>query len=284
MEKYESAEIVKTEEGRQYHIGLKPDEVARFCLLCGDPARSEKISWVFDEVVLERRNREFVSFTGTYGGIPVTVLSTGIGCDNVEIVLVEYCQLVEDPTFIRIGSCGALRPEIHLGDLIISTGAVKLENTSNFFVTEGYPAVAHHEVVLALIEATSERTLGYHVGLTASASGFYGAQGRKIPGFPIRYPNLPEELEKMRVMNFEMESSALFCLANLRGVRAGTVCAAYANRHHNQFIDSETKAQAELECIKAGLRAVEILHGMDRARGNAKYWYTSLGLQKGGAG
>jgi uridine phosphorylase len=281
MATFQSAEIVKTEEGRQYHIGLAPGEVAPFCLLCGDPARAERVAKRFDAVRFERRNREYVTFTGTYGGAPLTVMATGIGCDNTEIAVIEYCQCIEEPTFIRIGSSGALRPAIGLGDLIITSAAVRLESTTTYFVVEGYPAAAHHEVTLALIEACAGLRVPFHVGLTACAPGFYGAQARKVPGFPVRYPDLPADLERMNVANFEMETSTLFILSTLRGVRAGAVCAAYANRHHNRFIDTETKDRAEAACIEAGLAAVTVLRRMDAARAaaaGAALWRPSLGL------
>jgi uridine phosphorylase len=278
MPTYESAEIVKTAEGRQYHIGLAPDEVEPFCMLVGDPARATRVSKLFDSVRCERRSREFVAYTGSYRGIPLTVLATGIGCDNTEIAVIEYCQLVERPTFIRCGSSGALQPEIALGDLIISSGAVKLENTTSYFVPEGFPAVAHHEVLLALVEACAASGAPHHVGLTACASGFYGAQARKVPGFTPRFPELPQQMASMGVLNFEMETSALFVLSSLRGVRSGAVCAAYANRHVNRFIDADEKDRAEGRCITAGLGAIEVLHAMDRARGGEPRWRPSHGL------
>ena len=280
-ETFHSAEIVKTAEGRQYHIGLSPDEVADFCILVGDPARATKVSKHFDSVRCERRSREYVTYTGVYRGNPLTVMATGIGCDNTEIAIVEYCQLAGDKTtFLRCGSSGALRPEIALGDLIISTGAVRLDNTTAYFVHEGYPAAAHPEVMLAMIEACEGQQGSYHLGITASAPGFYGAQGRKVPGFPVRYPELPAEMERQGVANFEMETSALFVLSSLRGVRAGAVCAAYANRHANVFIDTATKDAAEARCIDATLRAVEVLRKMDAARdkAGARRWRPSLGL------
>ena len=282
MAKFESAEIVRSEEGRQYHIGLAPGEVARTCILVGDPARATRISRLLQSVSPERRSREYVSYTGKWKGVPLTVLSTGIGCDNTEIAVIEYCQLVDRPTFIRCGSSGALKPEIQLGDLIVSTGAVRLESTSSYFVHDGYPAVGHHEVVLALTEACAAARLPFHVGLTGSAAGFYGAQGRTVPGFAPRFPGLPAELERMNVLNLEMETSTLFVLSSLRGVRAGAVCAVYANRHSNVFIDSEQKEAAEGRCIKAALGAVEVLAAMDRARGRSRYWRPSHGLAPGG--
>ncbi|MBI3273324.1 MAG: nucleoside phosphorylase [Planctomycetes bacterium] len=277
-ERFHSAEIVKTGEGKQYHIGVRPGEAAPYILLCGDPARATRVSKYFDAVEYERSNREYRTYTGTYKGIPVTVMATGIGCDNTEIAVVELSQCVEQPTFVRIGSCGALKKEIKLADLVISSGAVRLENTSLYFVNEGYPAVAHYEVVLALLQAARARGLPHHLGLTATAPGFYGAQARKVPGFPPRFPDLEKDLERMNVSNFEMETSLLFTLASLRGVRAGAVCAAYANRHANTFIDTDTKDRAELSCIECGLGALEILYQMDgeKRKAKAQHWTPEL--------
>lgn len=278
---FESAEIVKDAEGRQYHIGLAPGDVSPVCILVGDPARAKRVSGSFESVRFHTQSREYVTYTGTYKGGPLTVMATGIGCDNTEIAIVEYCQLTERPTFIRVGSSGALDPGLELGDLVVSTGAVKLENTTGFFVPEGYPAVAHPEVVLALAEGCKRSGARHRLGLTASASGFYGAQGRSVPGFPVRFPELPDQLSRMRVSNFEMETSALFCLSTLRGVRAGAVCAIYAQRAKNVFITKDQKEKAEGRCIAAGLAAVEVLRAMDRARGDDPIWLPSHGLAEG---
>ncbi|MDI6707731.1 MAG: nucleoside phosphorylase [Candidatus Thermoplasmatota archaeon] len=244
----------------EYHIGLAKGEVANYILLCGAPERAERTSKLFDKVKIERRTREFLTFTGIYKKIPITVMSTGIGPDNTEIAVIEICQITKKPTFIRIGSCGALQKNIALGELVISTGAVRLENTSLFFVPEGYPAVAHYEIVNALAEAAKTFRYPYHIGLTATACGFYGAQARKVGGFPLRFPNLVKELSALKVLNFEMESSVLFTLASIRNLRAGAVCAVYAQRIKNEFINDKAKEEAELRCIKTGLKAVELLY------------------------
>ena len=174
--------------------------------------------------------------TGTYRGQRMSVVSTGIGTDNVEIVVAEILAITERPTFIRVGSCGALQPEIALGDLVISSGAVRLEATTSFFVHDGYPAVADYEAVAALVEAAARLGHRAHVGVTATAPGFFGAQGRPIPQLPIRYPDLAEEMARQRVLNFEMEASALLVLAGLAGCRAGVVCAVYAQRTTGDFV------------------------------------------------
>ncbi|HWH24889.1 MAG TPA: nucleoside phosphorylase [Candidatus Limnocylindria bacterium] len=263
---------------RQYHIDLGRDELAEYILLPGDPDRTARIAERFDSVELQRRNREFASATGTYGGRRVSVVSTGIGTDNVEIVVAEILAITRRPTFIRVGSCGVLRDDIGLGELVITSGAVRLEATTRYFVHEGYPAVADYAAVAALVEAA--HTLGYraHVGITATAPGFYGAQGRPIPQLPIRFPELAEEMTRQGVTNFEMEASALLVLATLAGCRAGVVCTAYAQRVSGAFVQGEQKDRAEAACIETGLEALRLLAEMDDAmRANeALHWRPSL--------
>jgi uridine phosphorylase len=241
----------------QYHIGCGPGDVAPRILLCGDPGRAEKVAAHFTRRLSERRNREFVTLTGLHRGRPLTVMGTGIGPDNTEIAVIELAQIVKDPVLLRIGSCGALQPGIRLGDLVITTGAVRLENTTSFFVPPGYPAVAHPELVLALRDAAVRLRLRHHVGLTATAPGFYGAQGRRAPGFEPLDPGLPRTLARLNVLNFEMEASALLTLAAMRGFRAGVACAVYAQRVKGTFVDARRKVRAEVDAIRLGLAALE---------------------------
>ncbi|BBM85450.1 nucleoside phosphorylase [Candidatus Uabimicrobium amorphum] len=274
----QSAEIVKTETGRQYHVNLAPGEVAPYIMLCGDPARAKRVSQLFDEVELTRQNREYISFTGKYKNMPVTVMGTGIGCGNMEIAVIELLQCVDNPVIIRVGSCGTLQEDIELGDLIITTGSVRLENVSTYFVPEGYPALAHIDTIWALQKACAEQNFRHHSGLTACSPGFYGGQGRHVPGFPPRKPHLLDELGKLKVKNFEMETSVLLTMSHLGGARAGTVCAAYANRTKNTFISPEDKDSAEMNCILAGLGALLELHKTDQIRKekNNEQWYPWL--------
>lgn len=263
---------------RQYHIGLGPGELAEFILLPGDQDRTAKVAERFDSVEFQKRNREFATATGMYKGRRVSCVSTGIGTDNVEIVVAEILAITERPTFIRIGSCGVLRDDIGLGELVITSGAVRLESTTKYFVHEGYPAVADYGAVAALVEAA--HTLGHraHVGITATAPGFYGAQGRPIPQLPIRFPDLADEMTRQGVVNFEMEASALLVLAGLAKCRAGVVCTAYAQRVSGAFVQGEQKERAESACIETGLEALRLLAEMDdamRAAG-AVHWRPSL--------
>ena len=156
---------------RQYHIALEAGELAEYVLLVGDPGRVAKVAANWDAIELERSNREITTATGTYRGMRLSCMSTGMGTDNIEIVLAEVMEITDHPTFIRVGSSGALQPEIDLGDLIVSTGAVRLENTTDFYVHPGFPAIAHRDVVWALEQSCREQGIRYHVGLTATASG-----------------------------------------------------------------------------------------------------------------
>jgi uridine phosphorylase len=253
---------------RQYHIALRRGELAEYILLVGDPGRVAKVSSRWEAIELERSNREITTATGTYRGLRLSCMSTGMGSDNVEIVLAEVMEITDAATFVRIGSSGALQPEIGLGDLIVSTGAVRLENTTDFYVHPGFPAVAHRDVVWALEQACRDLGITYHVGLTATASGFYAPQGRAMRTLPVRYPELADELRRQRVANLEMESSALFVLAHLAGLRSGTVCAAYAQRTDGTFLEGAAKEAAEARCIDAGLAGIHLLWQVDTDGGD----------------
>ncbi len=253
---------------RQYHIALERGELAEYILLVGDPGRVAKVASRWDGIEVERSNREITTATGSYRGMRISCMSTGMGTDNVEIVLAEVMEITDAPTLVRVGSSGALQPEIGLGDLIVSTGAVRLENTTDFYVHPGFPAVAHRDVVWALETACHEGGHPYHVGLTATASGFYAPQGRQMRTLPVRYPELADELRRQRVANLEMESSALFVLAHLAGLRSGTICAAYAQRTDGTFLEGAAKEAAEARCIDAGLAGIHLLWQVDTEGGD----------------
>lgn len=263
---------------RQYHIGLGPGDLAEYILLPGDQDRVARIAARLDSIESQHRHREFASVTGSYRGLRLSVLSTGIGSDNVEIVLAEVLAITKRPTFIRVGSCGSLQPEIELGDLVITSGAVRLETTTSYFVHDGYPAVAHYEAVAALVEAAARLGHRVHVGITATAPGFFGAQGRPIPQLPIRYPDLAGEMARQRVVNFEMEASAVLVLATLADCRAGVVCTVYANRTTGAFVEGEAQDRAEASCVETGLESLLILAEMDRQKREAATdrWRPSL--------
>lgn len=277
-----SANDPQAADNRQYHIGVQPGDVAPSILLVGDPRRAERIADEFLEEHGEAfSEREYVTFTGRYQGLPVSVMGTGMSAANTEIAVIELCNCFEDPTqmaIVRAGSSGALRKEIALGDLIITRAAYRIEDTSTWFAGLGYPASAHPEAVMALLWAASERGVPHHLGITATASGFYAAQGREIEGFPVREPKIQDRLAREGVSNLEMETSTLLTLASLRGFRAGAVCAAYANRPLDIFIDEQAKHAAEAHCVQVGLDALVRMDRFARARGRAgACWHPGLG-------
>jgi uridine phosphorylase len=267
---------------RQYHIDLARGELAEYILLPGDQDRTAKVAARFENVEFQRRHREFASATGTFKGRRMSVVSTGIGADNIEIVIAEILAITDKPTFVRIGSCGVLRDDIGLGDLVISTGAVRLEATTKYFVHEGYPAVADYRAVAARVEAANRLGHTAHLGITATAPGFFGAQGRPIPQLPIRFPGLADEMTRQGVVNFEMEASALLVLAGLAGCKAGVVCTAYAQRVSGAFVQGDQRDRAEAACIDTGLEALSLLAEMDEAvhAQGALHWRPSLWMPK----
>ena len=274
VEKFVSAERPQTEEGYQYHIACKPGDVARYVLLPGDPERVPKISSLWDEAREIAFHREYRTHTGKYKGVPISVTSTGIGGPSMAIAIEELAAIGAD-TFIRVGSTGAIQPGMEIGDLIIAKAAVRLEGTSKQYVRVEYPAVADLEVTLALIEAAETLGVKYHIGITASTDSFYLGQGR--PGlkgyFPSFARNIMDDLKQANVTNFEMEAATLYTLANIYGLRAGCVCAVFANRVTNEF----GKA-GEKEAAMVASEAVKILAEWDeeKERAGKKVWFPGL--------
>ncbi len=249
-----------TINGKQYHIRCKPGDLASYLLVPGDPDRVPKIASLWDEAREIAYHREFRSFTGKYKGVYVSAISSGIGPSSMAIVVNEAANLGVK-TFIRVGSTGAIQPYIDCGDLVISTACVRLDGTSNNYVTPEYPAVADFEVLLALIEAAESLGVNYHIGITATTSDFYAGQTRIHP--PIsKAGNTLSAMRKARVLNFEMEAATLFVLSSLFGLRAGAICAVYANRITKEF----KPGAGEKECIKVANEAVKILSEWDEEK------------------
>ncbi len=276
MNEFQNSEIVKDKKGRQYHIGLKSEDISDKIIFVGDPARAKLISSMFDSILIKKENREYVTFTGKYKGLDLTVMSTGMGADNTEIAVIELCQLKFPLTIIRCGTCGALQKDMNIGDLIISSGALRLENTTSFFVENNYPAIASYEICLALLKAVNDKKIKHHFGITATAPGFYGAQCRHVPGFPLKDEKLLDRLSKQGIKNIEMETSALLTLANLRGFRAGSICAVFASRSKNKFINPDDRNKIEKKAVSVCLSAFKIIEIMDKEKGKNSFWLPDI--------
>lgn len=208
---------------RQYHIQCDEGEVGEYVLLPGDPGRSEVIARHFDDAHKVMSNREFTTYTGTIDGVPVSVCSTGIGCPSTAIAVEELIK-IGAKTFIRVGTCGSLQPEVHRADLVVMNAAVRTDGTSQQYVPLAFPAVADFDTTLALRDAARDSGMPTHVGTSISSDAFYcegDAQG------------LPMETElklrwqawlKAGALAAEMECATLFTIAAVRKVRAGAVC------------------------------------------------------------
>jgi len=257
--------LPKNRQGRYYHINCGPGDLAPYIFTCGDPARAGKIARRFEAVAVRRRNREFVIYTGTYKNIPVSVLATGIGAAASAIAVVEAAQCVSPATFIRLGSTGALQPEINLGDLVITGQARREEDTTRHYAPADLEVRAHPQVLAALEEAARALGAPYHVGTTCTTADFYAGQGRVAPGFPTLEPDKVARLSREGVLNLEMEMSVYLTLAAVSDLklRAGGACAVFANRIHGTFAGPRLRARAERRLIEVGLWAVEILAEKD---------------------
>jgi len=261
---------------RQYHLEVTGDDVADSVLLPGNPERIETITDLWESATTVASHREYRTATGRYDGTPISATSTGIGGPSAAIAVEELARAGAG-TFIRVGSCGAIQPEISVGDLVITSGAVRQEGTSEEYIGSDYPAVADHEVVSALVAAAERLGYDYHVGLTMSADSFYAGQGR--PGFDgYEAPGsdaLVETLRNANVKNIEMEAATILTLASLYDLRAGAVCAVYANRQTGAFRTEGDERAAETASLAVGL-----LERMDERKREAgvSTWHAGLAL------
>ncbi|UTF52645.1 nucleoside phosphorylase [Natronosalvus rutilus] len=261
----------------QYHLEVAADDVADTVLLPGNPERVEKIVAHWDDHEERAHHREYRTATGTYDGTPISVTSTGIGSPSAAIAVEELAR-VGCETFIRVGSCGALQPEMTVGDLVITTGGVRQEGTSDEYVREDYPATADYEVVSALVAAAERLGYDYHTGTTMSADSFYAGQGR--PGFDgfeaAGADDLIDELTEANVANIEMEASAILTIANVYGLRAGAVCSVYANR-----VTGEFRTEGESRAAETASLATHLLAKMDAVKREAGVdrWHAGLSLE-----
>ena len=259
------SELIINDDGSAFHIHLKPEELADKVILVGDPGRVDMVGEFLEEKEFRHASREFVSITGKYKGSRITVLSTGIGTDNIDIVLTELDSLANVDfktrevrpdhrrlTILRIGTTGAIQPDIPLGSFIFSEISVGCDGLLNWYadrdkvnipeMEEAFKKHTHWDSRLSspyfvkagqrLIDAFRDCTVK---GVTISAQGFYGPQGRVVR-LPLAMPDMLDTFESFRfgeyrITNFEMESSAVAGLAAHLGHEAGTVCCAIANRY-----------------------------------------------------
>jgi len=277
---FPATELVLDANGAVYHLGLQPEQLAPKVILVGDQDRVAKISKHFDQIDCQIQHREFVSHTGSYKGKRLTVLSTGIGTDNIDICMSELDALVNidlklrvekqaktSLEIVRIGTCGMLQADLPLHTFVLSTHALGLDNIAHF-----YPINFSSEEQLLLSEIQSQVHFPSGVvpylsaahpalieklnspkvkkGITVTSSGFYGPQGRSLR-LASQMPNIHLALEKFKhegqqIVNFEMESSAIFALGKALAHQCTSICLGVANRPREIFSQGIDEAMNEL--------------------------------------
>ncbi len=222
------------DESRQYHTQLAPEEVGRYVILTGDPKRCEGIAAYLERPVLVADSREFVSYSGTLDGEKVTVTSTGIGGPSASIAMEELVRCGAD-TFIRVGTCGGMQPEVKSGDLVIATGAVRMEGTSKEYAPIEFPAVPDLDVTNALVASARETGVSFHTGVVQCKDSFFGQH--EPEDMPVGYEleNKWEAWKDLGCLASEMESAALFVVASHLHVRVGSLFLVMANQEREKM-------------------------------------------------
>ena len=245
---------------RQYHIQVAKGEVGRYVILPGDPKRCAKIAQYFDAPVLIADNREYVTYTGTLDGVKVSVTSTGIGGPSASIAMEELYRCGAD-TFVRIGTCGGMQPEVKSGDVVIATGAVRMEGTTREYAPIEYPAVANLDVINALVNVAKEKGFPCHTGVVQCKDAFYGQH--ELEEMPVSYEllNKWEAWKRMGCLASEMESAALFIVAGKLRVRAGSCFLVVANQEREKLglenpviHDTDMAIRVAVEAIRKMIR------------------------------
>ncbi|MDR2174970.1 MAG: nucleoside phosphorylase [Synergistaceae bacterium] len=273
---WSGAERPTDEEGRQYHIRCRRGEVARFCLLPGDPKRVPQIAAGWDEGHEAADSREHATWTGRVGGVDISACSTGVGGGSTANALEDLAEIGCD-TLIRVGTCGAMQKRIAPGDLIVCTAAVRRDGTSDDYVINAYPAAAHYETVLALIEAAERVGCPYHVGPVCTAASFFPGQGRPgVGGYAQSSANaILRDMQAAGVLAFEMEAATVFTVSSLYGLRAGAVFTVVANRADDSFQYDGKTADSSIQVANLAVRLLDEWDKKKAARGKP-FLYPSL--------
>lgn len=247
-----------SQDGTQYHIALKSGDVGKYVILPGDPKRCKKIAAYFDDAKLIADNREYVTYTGYLNGEKVSVTSTGIGGPSAAIAIEELANVGAE-TFIRVGTCGGIDIDVKGGDIVIATGAIRMEGTSKEYAPIEFPAVANFEIVNALNEAAKNLNCNSHIGIVQCKDSFYGQHNPEL--MPVNYElqNKWNAWKKLGCLASEMESAALFVAASFRKVKVGSVFLAVANQEREaQGLENPVVHDTDM-AIKVGIEAIKIL-------------------------
>jgi uridine phosphorylase len=248
-----------------YHLALTRDQLqgATLAIMPGDPGRVARIAAELDDPVPLASNREYTSYLGFAGTAPIVVCSTGIGGPSLSIATEELAQLGVR-TFLRVGTTGAIQPQVNVTDVIVTTGAVRMDGASLHFAPMEYPAVADFECTTALVEAARAAGHTTHVGITVASDTFYPGQERydTVSGYVRRsLQGSADEWARLHVLNYEMESAALFTMCSTNGWRAGMVAGVLVNRTQREQPVVAAHDQVEANAVDVVVAAARRLVG-----------------------
>lgn len=245
---------------RQYHIQVAEGEVGRYVIMPGDPKRCAKIARYFDNPMLVADSREFVTYTGTLDGVKISVTSTGIGGPSASIAMEELYRCGAD-TFIRIGTCGGMQTEVKSGDVVVATGAIRMEGTSKEYAPIEFPAVADLTVTNALVAAAKGKGYPYHAGVVQCKDAFYGQHEPENKPVGYELLNKWDAWLRLGCLASEMESAALFIVASSLRVRCGSCFLVVANQEREKLglenpvvHDTDMAIQVAVEAIRRLIR------------------------------
>jgi len=276
MQAIGASELIINDRGAIYHLNVRPEEIADTIITVGDPERVASVSKYFDRVEHKLAHREFITHTGTIGQKRISVLSTGIGPDNIDIVLNEIDALAninfdtrtindqkKSVSIIRMGTCGSLQGEVGVNELVAGTHGLGIDNVLHFYERENneeekailaafddHTKISAHKIQPYIATASAgllkHFTEGYSHGITVTCPGFYGPQGR-ILRLPLKMPNLVDQMTSFRygqhrIANFEMETSAIYGLCNLLGHQCLSINVIIANRVKKEYSKDMGKA------------------------------------------
>ena len=246
---------------KQYHTGIGPEDIGGYVIMPGDPKRCKKIAEHFENPVLVADNREYTTYTGTIDGVKVSVTSTGIGGPSAAIAIEELSKCGAH-TFLRVGTCGGMQEDVLGGDIVVASGAIRMEGTSREYAPIEYPAVADLDVTNALVAAAKEKNFTHYTGVVQSKDAFYGQhEPEKMPvGYELI--NKWEAWKMMGCLASEMESAAMFICASKLRARAGSCFLVVANQEREKLglanpvvHDTDMAIQVAVEAIRKLIKA-----------------------------
>lgn len=247
----------------EFHLKIKPGDIGSYVILPGDPGRCRHIAAYLENPQKIAENREFTTYTGTLDGVKVSVVSTGIGGPSAAIALEELIHCGAH-TFIRVGTSGGMQPEVLGGDLVIATGAVRMDGTGTEYAPIEYPATAHFDVVQALQQAAAQSGNRFHIGVVQCKDSFYGQHEPENMPVSALLKQKWDAWLGCGALASEMESATLFIVAAVRRVRIGSILLVLGNQTRRAMGLEDIQVHDTTRCIETAIAAMRLLIAADQ--------------------